>query len=117
VIRINIFFIIMLSNINDMIYPQGSGISCQLCIFLFVSELKRLLQNQGGMSGVGEDMRRMSPTSEGGNGMRRLQDEINTLTKKNCGKQHCLPQDLDNVLSYNNWLWLLVEVSPSIVIG
>jgi hypothetical protein len=39
------------------------------------------------MSGAGEDVRRISPTSDSGNGMRRLQDEINTLTKKNCGKQ------------------------------
>lgn len=53
---------------------------------LFISELKRLVQNQGGASSAGEDIRRTSPTSETGNGMRRLQDEINTLTKKNCGK-------------------------------
>ena len=53
---------------------------------LFVSELKHLIQNQDGTDNTGEDVRR-SPTSETGNGMRRLQDEINTLTKKNYGKQ------------------------------
>ncbi|RZF34758.1 hypothetical protein LSTR_LSTR007810 [Laodelphax striatellus] len=31
-----------------------------------------------------ESSRRISPTTETGNGMRRLQDEINTLTKRNC---------------------------------
>jgi len=54
---------------------------------LFVSELKHLVQNQDRMDSTGEDVRRTSPTSETGNGMRRLQDEINTLTKKNYGKQ------------------------------
>jgi len=49
--------------------------------------LKHLVQNQDGTSSTGEDVRRTSPTSETGNGMRRLQDEINTLTKKNYGKQ------------------------------
>jgi hypothetical protein len=58
---------------------------------MFVSELKRLVQNQGGTSAAGEDARRTSPTSETGNGMRRLQDEINTLTKKNCGEQCYIP--------------------------
>ncbi|PNF42329.1 hypothetical protein B7P43_G05285, partial [Cryptotermes secundus] len=57
-----------------------------------LTELKRLLQNQGGLSGVGEDGRRISPTSESGNGMRRLQDEINTLTKKNCELESQLKQ-------------------------
>lgn len=33
-----------------------------------------------------EEERRISPTSETGNGMRKLQDEINTLTKKNGGE-------------------------------
>lgn len=32
-----------------------------------------------------EDERRISPSGESGNGTRRLQDEINTLTKRNCG--------------------------------
>jgi len=54
---------------------------------LFVSELKHLVQNQDGTDSTGEDVRRTSPTSDTGNGMRRLQDEINTLTKKNYGKQ------------------------------
>jgi hypothetical protein len=53
----------------------------------FVTELKHLVQNQDGTSTTGEDVRKTSPTSETGNGMRRLQDEINTLTKKNYGKQ------------------------------
>lgn len=29
--------------------------------------------------------KRISPTSDASSGMRRLQDEINNLTKKNCG--------------------------------
>lgn len=34
-----------------------------------------------------DPMRKISPTeTSGGNGMRRLQHEINTLTKRNCGK-------------------------------
>ncbi|GFG29816.1 hypothetical protein Cfor_00242 [Coptotermes formosanus] len=57
-----------------------------------LTELKRLVQNQGGTSAAGEDVRRLSPTSEPGNGMRRLQDEINTLTKKNCELESQLKQ-------------------------
>lgn len=34
-----------------------------------------------------EDIKRHSPTTEFGNGTRKLQDEINVLTKKNCGEQ------------------------------
>lgn len=37
-----------------------------------------------------EEGRKISPSSETGNGMRRLQDEINTLTKRNGGKFKCL---------------------------
>lgn len=33
-----------------------------------------------------EETKRLSPTTETANGTRRLQDEINTLTKRNCGK-------------------------------
>lgn len=35
-----------------------------------------------------EDTKRLSPTTETANGTRRLQDEINTLTKRNCGKNN-----------------------------
>ncbi|KAG8287689.1 hypothetical protein J6590_031803 [Homalodisca vitripennis] len=45
---------------------------------------------------MNDDEKRISPTSESGNGMRRLQDEINTLTKRNCELENQL-RSLDQV--------------------
>lgn len=47
-------------------------------------ENQQLIKNSYTDSKTNEEGRRISPTSETGNGMRKLQDEINTLTKRNC---------------------------------
>nr|CAD7589040.1 unnamed protein product [Timema genevievae] len=48
-----------------------------------LEETKRSLQQTSEISFL-DDTKRISPTSEGGNGTRKLQDEINVLTKRNC---------------------------------
>lgn len=45
-----------------------------------------------------EDERRISPSGESGSGTRRLQDEINTLTKRNGGM---------NMLRFILFVWIV----------
>ncbi|XP_054256943.1 serine/threonine-protein kinase MRCK alpha-like isoform X2 [Macrosteles quadrilineatus] len=48
-------------------------------------EEEHLIKNTDPKSNkTNDEERRISPTSESGNGLRRLQDEINRLTKRNC---------------------------------
>lgn len=56
--------------------------NCDSNLLLFSIELKSSGHNTNEAS---DEMRRISP-SEGINGTRKLQDEINVLTKRNCGK-------------------------------
>ncbi|BES88698.1 serine threonine-protein kinase [Nesidiocoris tenuis] len=48
------------------------------------AQLAKRLEEKGGVSDITDGGKRISPTSDASSGMRRLQDEINTLTKKNC---------------------------------